>query len=51
MESLRENKAMLYSLSCTAGFIVLLALGWVPELREQFGIIDFPEEASQKDAK
>ena len=44
MESLRENKAMLYSLSCTGGFIVLLALGWVPELSEQFSIVDFPDE-------
>lgn len=46
MESLRENKALMYSLSATGSFIALLALGWVPELSEQFGIIDFPEEVS-----
>lgn len=44
MESLRENKALLYSLCSTGVFVCLLALGWVPELSEQFGIVDFPEE-------
>lgn len=44
MESMRENKALLYSLGATGSFIALLALGWVPELSEQFGIIDFKPE-------
>ena len=44
MESLRENKALLYSLSGTGAFIFVLAVGWIPELSEQFGIIDFPPE-------
>ena len=44
MESLRENKALLYSLSGTGAFIFILAIGWIPELSEQFGIIDFPPE-------
>lgn len=44
MESLRENRALLYSLSGTASFIAILALGWIPELTEQFAIIDFPDE-------
>ena len=44
MESLRENTALLYSLFCTGSFIVLLALGWMPEVSEQFGIIDFPDD-------
>ena len=44
MESLRENKALMYSLSATGSFIFLLAVGWLPELSEQFGIIDFPPE-------
>ena len=48
MESLRENKALMYSLSATGSFIALLALGWVPELSEQFGIIDFPDEVSRE---
>ncbi len=44
MESLGENRSLLYSLVGTASFIVLLVLGWVPELCEQFGVIDFPDE-------
>jgi hypothetical protein len=44
MESLRENTALMYSLSATGSFILLLALGWIPELSEQFGIVDFPPE-------
>ena len=48
MESLRENKALLYSLSGTGAFIFILAIGWIPELSEQFGIIDFPPEVRTK---
>ena len=44
MESLRENKALLYSLCSTAGFVALLATGTVPELCEQFGIVEFEDE-------
>ncbi len=47
MESMQENRALLYSLASTAAFIVLLALGWIPELSEQFGVIDFPEEVKR----
>jgi hypothetical protein len=46
MESMRENKALLYSLAGTGAFIFLLACGLVPELSEQFGIIDFPPEVT-----
>ena len=44
MESLWENKALLYALGGTGSFIMVLALGWVPELDQQFGIVDFPPE-------
>merc|ERR1719219_1933300 len=47
MESLWENKALLYALSATASFILILALGWLLELDEQFGIIEFPAEYRQ----
>ncbi len=47
MESLKENKALMYSLSGTGTFIVLLALGWLPEVSEQFGIVDFPPDVSR----
>lgn len=48
MESLRENTALLYSLGATGSFIGMLALGWLPELSEQFGIVDFPDEVKKK---
>ncbi len=44
MESLWENRALLYALTATGSFILLLALGWLPELDEQFGIVSFSPE-------
>ena len=44
MESMRENRALLYSLMATGSFIFLLACGVIPEVSEQFGIIEFPPE-------
>jgi len=41
MESLTENKALLYSLMGTGSFIFLLASGIMPEISEQFYIVDF----------
>ena len=51
MESLWENKALLYALSGTGSLILILALGWLPELDEQFGIIEFPPEVWQTNIK
>lgn len=44
MESLFNNKPLLYSLafSCTA--IIALASGIVPDIAEQFEIVPLPEE-------
>nr|CAI5866507.1 unnamed protein product [Callosobruchus analis] len=44
MESLKQNKALLYSILGSAGVVLALALGIVPELSEQFEIIDFPPD-------
>jgi len=44
MESLTENRSLLYSLFGAGGFVVMLALGWLPEFSEQFSIVDFPGE-------
>ena len=44
MESLTENRSLLYSLAGAGGFVVMLALGWLPEFSEQFSIIDFTDE-------
>ncbi|KAK7016788.1 hypothetical protein SK128_009189 [Halocaridina rubra] len=44
MESLTENKALLYSLLGSGGVVMALALGVVPEFAQQFEIVDFPHE-------
>jgi len=44
MESLTENKPLLYSLAGAGGFVVMLALGWLPEFSNQFSIVDFSDE-------
>lgn len=44
MESLKENKPLLYSLIFSGGAITLLASGTVPELTEQFELVHLPPE-------
>lgn len=44
MESLFENKALLYSLMGSGSVVMALALGIVPEFAAQFEIVDFPPE-------
>ncbi|XP_064649673.1 endoplasmic reticulum transmembrane helix translocase-like [Lineus longissimus] len=44
MESLKENKPLLYSLMFSGGAIVALATGIIPEISEQFEIVDIPQE-------
>jgi len=44
MESLTENRSLLYSLAGSGGLVVMLALGWLPEFADQFSIIDFSAE-------
>lgn len=46
MESLRQNKALMYSIVGSGGTVLALALGLVPELATQFEIIDFPSDVS-----
>ena len=46
MESLKNNKPLLYSLLFSAGAILSLASGVVPEMSEQFEIVPFPDEVS-----
>ncbi|KAB7499746.1 hypothetical protein Anas_01001 [Armadillidium nasatum] len=46
MESLRENRALLYSLLGSGSVVVALALGIIPEFAQQFEIIDFPSETN-----
>lgn len=42
MESLTENKALLYSVMGSSASILALALGIFPEIAYQFEIVDFP---------
>nr|CAD7401526.1 unnamed protein product [Timema poppensis] len=44
MESLTENKALLYSIVGSAGAILALALGVFPDMAYQFEIVDFPSD-------
>lgn len=46
MESLTQNKALLYSIIGSSGTVLALALGIVPDLAHQFEIIDFPPDVS-----
>ena len=44
MESLRENKPLLYSLMMSGGAIVALSSGLIPELQEQFQLVELEPE-------
>lgn len=46
MESLKQNKALLYSILGSGGTVLALTLGIIPELATQFEIIDFPPDVS-----
>jgi len=46
MESLTENKSLLYSIVGSAGAILALAMGIFPDMAYQFEIVDFPAEVS-----
>ncbi|XP_061396165.1 endoplasmic reticulum transmembrane helix translocase [Musca vetustissima] len=47
MESLRENRLLLYSILISTGLVFMLALGLSPELTNTFEIVDFPSEFRQ----
>lgn len=46
MESLWENKLLMYSLASSTAAIFALALGVVPDIAHQFEIVDFPSDVS-----
>lgn len=48
MESLTENKALLYSIMGSGGVVLALTLGTAPPLSEMFEIIEFPADVSIK---
>lgn len=46
MESLTQNKALLFSLIGNSAVILLLACGFLPDVAAQFEIVDFPSQVS-----
>lgn len=44
MESLKENRALLYSLVGTGSFILSLVMGFMPEINQEFGIVEFDSQ-------
>lgn len=46
MESLNENRPLMFSILGSTLFIFALALGVFPEVAQQFEIVDFPFEVS-----
>lgn len=46
MESLRENRLLLYSILTSSTIVLCLALGIVPDLLQTFEIIEFPDDVS-----
>jgi len=46
MESLRENRLLLYSILASSAIVVGLALGILPELSGTFEIVDFPDDVN-----
>lgn len=47
MESLLQNKSLLYSLLGNAAIILGLACGFFPKLATHFKIVDFPSDVSE----
>jgi manganese-transporting P-type ATPase len=46
MESLRENKLLMYAILASSGVVMCLALNLVPDIQNAFQIIDFPDDVS-----
>ncbi len=47
MESLRENKPLLYSLMFSGGAIFALTSGFLPDVAHQFEIVELDSEVTQ----
>ncbi|XP_074593748.1 endoplasmic reticulum transmembrane helix translocase [Brevipalpus obovatus] len=47
MESIRDNKPLLYSVIGPFSFVILLITGSIPDVAEQFSIVKFPPEIKQ----
>lgn len=46
MESLRENRLLMYAIGMSAGIVCCLAFGLSPDILYTFEIVEFPEDVS-----
>lgn len=46
MESLRENRLLMYAILASSGVVMCLALNLIPDVQSAFQIIDFPDDVS-----
>ena len=46
MESLRENRLLMYAIGVSSSLVIMLASGLFGALSETFEIIDFPSDVS-----
>lgn len=46
MESLRQNKPLMYSIFGSIIAVIALVTGYFPDLAQQFAIVEFPQEVS-----
>ena len=44
MESLRENRPLLYSIIASITAVICLVSGFLPDMAAQFSIVEFPSE-------
>jgi cation-transporting ATPase 13A1 len=51
MESLTENKPLLYSILFSTGAVFVLAGRLMPELSDQFQIVEFPDDVRNYNLK
>ena len=46
MEDLTENKPLFYSLCVSAVSLFILLMGWIPDISNQFQIVELPEQVT-----
>lgn len=46
MESLRENRLLMYAIGASAGLVFMLSTGLSEPLTSTFEIVDFPKDVS-----
>lgn len=47
MESMKDNKPLLYSVIGPLSFVILLVTNSIPDIAEKFSVVEFPPEVSK----